>query len=56
VVNPGGIELKRRPPQAQPTAPAGRFNDAAAVVAGLAVYAVMIGWAHARVFGVSPLG
>ncbi len=49
------ISLKRR---AQPirTAPAGRFNDVIAVVLGLALYAFFIGWAHARLFGVSPLG
>jgi uncharacterized membrane protein len=50
------ISLKRRPPQTLRTAPAGRFNDAIAVIAGLAVYALFIGWAHVRLFGVSPLG
>jgi uncharacterized membrane protein len=50
------ISLKRRSPQAQRTAPAGRFNDAIAVVLGLAVYALLIGWAHVQLFGVSPLG
>jgi len=25
------------------------------VVLGLAIYALLIGWAHARLFGVSPL-
>ena len=50
------ISLKRRAPQAQRTAPAGRFNDAIAVVLGLAAYAAFIGWAHVRLFGVSPLG
>ena len=50
------ISLKRRPPQVLPTAPAGRFNDLLAVVLGLVLYAVFIGWAHVRLFGVSPLG
>jgi uncharacterized membrane protein len=50
------ISLKRRPPQAIRTAPAGRFNDLIAVVLGLALYALFIGWAHVRLFGVSPLG
>ena len=50
------ISLKRRPPQAIRTAPPGRFNDAIAVVAGLATYALFLGWAHVRLFGVSPLG
>jgi uncharacterized membrane protein len=50
------ISLKRRPPQAIHTAPPGRFNDVIAVVLGLALYALFIGWAHVRLFGVSPLG
>jgi uncharacterized membrane protein len=49
------ISLKRRP-QTIRTAPAGRFNDLIAVVLGLALYAFFIGWAHVRLFGVSPLG
>jgi uncharacterized membrane protein len=50
------ISVKRRPPQTLRTAPAGRFNDAIAVVLGLAVYALFIGWAHLWLIGVSPLG
>jgi uncharacterized membrane protein len=50
------ISLKRRStPQVLRTAPPGRWNDAIAVVLGLAIYALLIGWAHARLFGVSPL-
>jgi len=50
------ISLKRRStPQAPPSAPPGRWNDAIAVVLGLAIYALLIGWAHLRLFGVSPL-
>jgi uncharacterized membrane protein len=49
------ISLKRRA-QTVPAAPAGRFNDLIAVVAGLALYILFIGWAHLRLFGVSPLG
>lgn len=50
------ISLKRRAaPQVLRTAPPGRWNDAIAVVLGLAIYALLIGWAHARLFGVSPL-
>jgi len=26
------------------------------VIVGLALYAIFIGWAHVRLFGVSPLG
>jgi uncharacterized membrane protein len=50
------ISLKRRPPQANHTAPPGRFNDLIAIVLGLALYAFFIGWAHVRLFSVSPLG
>jgi uncharacterized membrane protein len=50
------ISLKRRAaPQVIRTAPPGRWNDAIAVVLGLAIYALTIGWAHVRLFGVSPL-
>jgi uncharacterized membrane protein len=49
------ISLKRRPPQAVRTAPPYRWNDVIAVVAGLAIYALLIGWVHQRLFGVSPL-
>jgi uncharacterized membrane protein len=50
------ISLKRRStPQAPRTAPPGPWNDVIAVVLGLAIYALLIGWAHARLFGVSPL-
>ena len=50
------ISLKRRP-AAPPlrAAPPRAWNDAAAVVIGLAIYAVTIGWLHLRLFGVSPL-
>ena len=50
------ISLKRRPPQRIHTAPARAFNDALAIVVGLALYAFFIGWAHLHLFGVSPLG
>ena len=50
------ISLKRRSaPQAMRTAPPGPWNDAIAVLLGLAIYALLIGWAHVRLFGVSPL-
>jgi uncharacterized membrane protein len=50
------ISLKRRPPQTIRTAPQGRFNDLIAVIAGLALYAVFILWAHVRLFGAPLLG
>jgi uncharacterized membrane protein len=50
------ISLKRRStPQLLRTAPRGPWNDVIAVVLGLAIYALVIGWAHVRLFGVSPL-
>ena len=50
------ISLKRRStPQLLRTAPRGPLNDVIAVVLGLAIYALLIGWAHVRLFGVSPL-
>ncbi len=49
------ISLKHRPAKAGRSAPPGRWNDAIAVVLGLALYALMIGWAHQRLFGVAPL-
>jgi uncharacterized membrane protein len=50
------ISLKRRSiPQVLRTAPPGPWNDVIAVVLGLAVYALLIGWAHLRLFGVSPV-
>lgn len=39
-----------------PGAPASSMNDVIVVVGGLALYAFMLLWAHARVVGVSPLG
>jgi uncharacterized membrane protein len=49
------ISLKHRAGRAKPNAPAGRWNDAIAVVLGLAIYFLAIGWLHAWLFGVSPL-
>ena len=50
------ISFARRPPQVIRTAPRGRFNDLIAVTFGLALYAVLLLWGHAWLFGVSPLG
>jgi len=50
------ISMKRRSaPQVLRTAPPGRWNDLMVVVLGLALYVLFIGWAHVRLFGVSPL-
>jgi uncharacterized membrane protein len=50
------ISLKRRAPLAMRVAPARPFNDLIAVLLGLAVYGLFIGWAHRWLIGVSPLG
>jgi uncharacterized membrane protein len=47
--------VKRRPQRPLPGAPPRPVNDAIAVVAGLAIYALFVLWAHRRLFGVSPL-
>jgi uncharacterized membrane protein len=49
------ISLKRRPARPLPAAPAGRYNDLIAVVAGLTVYFALLHGLHARLFGVAPL-
>lgn len=50
------ISLKRRPVvAASPAAPPSRFNDAIAVVGGLALYVVFILWLHRALIGVSPI-
>ena len=49
------ISLKKRPQNLR-TAPPARFNDAIAVIAGLVLYVIFIGWAHLPLFGVPPLG
>jgi uncharacterized membrane protein len=50
------IALKRRPPLATPAAPVSRFNDAIALVAGLALYAVFVFGLHSWLIGVPALG
>jgi len=49
------ISIKRRPARPVPGAPARPINDLIAVVAGLALYAVFVLWAHQWMTGVSPL-
>lgn len=49
------ISLKRRPKRAVPGAPATPFNDAIAVVGGLALYALFLFKLHAAWIGVAPL-
>ena len=49
------ISLKRRPVKPVAGAKPGRWNDLLAVALGIAVYALMLGWAHQRLLGVAPL-
>lgn len=50
------ISVKRRAtPHQVPAAPAGRFNDAIALVGGLAIYVAFLFWVHVWLIGVSPL-
>jgi uncharacterized membrane protein len=52
------ISVKRRSVEEAhdaPAAPAGPYNDAIAVIGGLAIYAVLVLWAHRWLTGVSPL-
>jgi len=49
------ISLKRRTQRPIATLPARRANDAIAVVGGLAVYVVLVMWAHQWLFGVAPV-
>jgi uncharacterized membrane protein len=49
------ISLEGRSQQLIGSALPGRLNDLIAVIAGLAIYAFFILWAHVRLFGVSPL-
>jgi uncharacterized membrane protein len=50
------IALKRRPAIPARTAATRPWNDAVAVVLGLAIYALIVLWAHRLLFGVAPLG
>ena len=49
------ISLKRRTPRPVPGAPARVYNDAVAVIGGLAVYAIFVMGLHLRLIGVSPI-
>ena len=49
------ISVKRRTARPVPAMPAGKYNDAIAVVGGLVLYALFVLWAHRWLFGVSPI-
>jgi uncharacterized membrane protein len=50
------ISAGKRPQAAVRAVPPPIRNDVIAVVAGLALYAVFVMWAHVRLFGVAPMG
>jgi uncharacterized membrane protein len=50
------ISLKRRTPLPVPGAPPSAWNDAIAVVVGLALYVAFLLWLHAGLIGVRPVG
>lgn len=48
------ISLGKRPARPIATAPPGRYNDAIAVVGGLALYVLFVAWGHLHLIGVAP--
>ena len=50
------ISLKRRVARAVPALPAGRWNDAIAIVVGLGLYAYLLCCGHLQLIGVAPFG
>ena len=46
------ISVGKRPASEVRAAPTGRFNDLIAVVGGLVIYALFVGWAHRHLIGV----
>jgi uncharacterized membrane protein len=49
------ISVKRRPARPLNTFPESKYNDAIAVVGGLALYFLMIHWLHYKLIGVVPI-
>jgi len=50
------ISLRRRAGPPVQGAPAGRLNDAIALIGGLVLYLLFLFWLHGALFGVAPLG
>ncbi|MCE3002345.1 MAG: NnrU family protein [Xanthomonadaceae bacterium] len=50
------ISVRRRPARAIPGAPASKWNDAIAVVLGLALYGAFVGHLHLKLIGIAPFG
>ena len=49
------ISVGKRAPRVIPAAPPGKLNDLIAVVGGLALYGLFVGWAHVWLFRVAPV-
>lgn len=49
------ISMKRRTQRPLTTLPVNKANDAIAIIGGLAVYVVLLFWAHRWLFGVAPV-
>ncbi len=50
------VSLKRRAAAPVPGAPAGKWNDWIALVAGVALYVAFLLFLHRWLFGVAPIG
>lgn len=50
------VSARRRAPRAIPGAPPARWNDAIAVLLGLALYGAFAGYLHLKWIGVAPFG
>jgi uncharacterized membrane protein len=48
------VSVSRRQAATAPAAKPRPANDVIAVIAGLAIYALMVHWGHARLFGIAP--
>lgn len=51
----GLLSMRWRTPRPLPSAPSSRFNDALALVAGIALYGLFLVWLHALLIGVPLL-
>ena len=50
------VSVRRRAPRAIPGAPPSKWNDAIAIVLGLALYGAFVGHLHLKLIGLAPFG
>ena len=50
------VSVRRRAPRAIPGAPPSKWNDAIAIVLGLALYGAFVGHLHLKWIGIAPFG